>query len=325
MGTDAFGRSTGDDTPASTGATPTPLPAGVPGGRRPPIVVPGLLVALVLGVLSLGGTALVLVKEERAKVDDPIEQARRGAITNLEPNSFLRGPRLVRAYAAATRKLKPDEVITQLAVSPTALELYVRDEGAFQRLVRVDPAFAVTASDAGRSESAGLRPSDARLTGVPDIARRVLARIPEKTAEVQTIRLALTPTDGIAVQSEWRIDVGEVRPRDSSWFASVDGTRVRRSDEPTELTQEQTVLARPVPGVAPLVVQAPVATPTPAPAAGATPRRRTTSSSGRGVTVIRNGRRVRLTAGDKRRLQRCFERAPTAPQELQPCVEKVLG
>lgn len=228
MGTDAFGRSGGD-----TATTPA-----VPGTARGPVTVPGWLVALLLAVLSLGGTALVLVRAERDKLDDPLQQVLRGEVVNLHEVSLLRADRARRAFAAAVAGMRPDEVVTSLVLAPAGLTLNTRDDGAFQRVHTVDVAFGVERSQSGRVEIPGLRPGDVRLDGVEALTRAVLDRIPERSARVDRVTLGriLLPERGTAVQSEWRIDVDEVRPSDSTWFARVDGAVVRRADEPVELT-----------------------------------------------------------------------------------------
>lgn len=228
MGTDAFGRSGGD--------TAT-VPVGQGAGRGPAAVL--VLVGLVLAVLSLGGTALVLVRAEREKLDDPLQQVLRGEVVNLHEASLLRADRARRAFAIAAAGLRPDEVVIGLVLSPAGLELTTRDDGAFQRRHTVDVAFGVERSQSGRNEIPGLRPAAVQLGGVEALTRAVLARIPERTAQVDRVTLGriLLPERGAAVQSEWRIDVDEVRPSDSTWFARADGAVVRRPDEPREITE----------------------------------------------------------------------------------------
>lgn len=288
MGTDAFGRSS-DERDAGAGARPVDGPSAAP--DRTVTVGPWLIV-LLLGAISLGGSALFLVRAERENRDDPVQQAQRGEITDRSARSLLRADPLRAAYAAALRRVREGELVTGLTVTPVGLTLQVRDGRAFLRRLEVDVVGGVEARDAGRSEADGLLPSRVDLRGVPAAVARVRARIPEAAARVTGVDLGLTVTDGRVAQSEWRLAVADVRPRDETWFARRDGRVVRRSDEDAALTRPE---LRPPPA----------ATPSPA----ATPAARPGRSSAGSVTVFSNGRRVRLTGARARRLQVCIEEA----------------
>ncbi|WP_372790869.1 hypothetical protein [Paraconexibacter sp.] len=229
MGTDAFGREVDESRTASSAATRVP---GIPGGGPRRTGVPGSLIALLLATISLGGTAAALVVEERGKLDDPLEQARRGEITNLDSRSFLRARNLDHAYTAATRGLAADEVVTQLTVAPTGLELFTRDDAARQRVRRVDAAYAVSSRQAGRSESAGLPPDRLLITGAETAVRAVLSRLRDPDASVVSVQVSFSELERRITQAEWLLEVAGVRPRDARWYASVDGTKVRRSSDP---------------------------------------------------------------------------------------------
>lgn len=303
MGTDAFGRST--DEPRATAASVRPAaPRGGDAGDG--VVVPAWLIGLLLCVIGLGGTALVLVGAERENRDDPLQQALRGEIVNLGERSLLRADRLAAAYAAARGRFRADDVVTAVAVAPTGLSLTVRDEGAFQRTVGVDVALGTSSTDAGRSESEGLAPARVALRGVQPAVRRVLARIRETTARIRDVSLTLATADGVTRAAEWRITVDDVRPRDATWYAAVDGRVVRRGDEDPALTRP----------------------PSPRPAPAATPARPTrpsgvtTTSSSSSVTIVRDGRRVRLGPVRSRRLQRCLGRAVGDRDALRSCLRE---
>lgn len=298
MGTDAFGRSTD----SSTTATAVPRSTPGPGGG---FTVPGWLVMLLIGVVGLGGTAVYLVREERSNRDDPVQQAQRGEIVNLGARSLLRADRLPAAYAAATAELPDGEVVTGLTVAPTGLELTTRDRGAFQRFVSVDVALGTTSRRAGRSEAAGVAPARLDVRGVQPAVQRVLDRIEEDTARIDRVYVNFTQTDGVARQSEWRLEVDDVRPRDTTWYASVDGRTIRRSDEDASITRPE---LRPTP------TPEPVATP-PRPSVPASP-------GGASVTIIRNGKRVRLTGAKARRLQRCLGAAAGDRPAFTKCLEE---
>lgn len=310
MGTDAFGRSI-DETPAQATTAPSgrSAPSGVPGTSGPGVVVPGWLIGLLLGIIALGGTAFVLVRAERENRDDPLQRALRGEVVNLGPLSLLRGDRLPAAYAAATRRLRDGELVTGLELAPAGLGLTVRDPGAFQRFVSVDVALGTASTDSGRSEADGLAPGRIELAGVQPAVERVLARIEEETARIDGVQLLLDTTDGTTRAAEWRITVEEVRPRDTAWFASIDGRVVRRADEDAALTRPQRQPA----AVAPA---APAATPV-------RPTGPTITSSSSTITIVRNGRRVRLGKERTRRLQRCLGRASGDRTALQTCLREV--
>jgi predicted nucleic acid-binding protein len=287
MGTDAFGRSTDEQGTRPTARTARPArPEG--GGFG----VPGWVAGLLIGVVGLGGSALYLVQEERANRDDPVQQAQRGEIQNLDPRSLLRADRLTAAYAAGTAGLPAGEIVTGLTVSSTGLELVTRDRGAFQRSVIVDVALGTTSRRQGRSEAAGVAPARLDVRGVQPAVERVLDRIEEDTARVDRVLVSFTEEDGVARQSEWRLQVDDVRPRDTTWYASVDGRTVRRSDEDASITR---------PELRPPETPAPAATPT-RPSAPSSSSSTTTST----ITIVRNGRRVKLSGAKARRLQRCL-------------------
>lgn len=284
MGTDAFGRSTDEQ-----GTRPTARPVR-PDGRG--FALPGWLVGLLIGVVGLGGSALYLVQEERANRDDPVQQAQRGEIQNLDPRSLLRADRLAAAYAAGTAGLPAGEIVTGLTVSSTGLELVTRDRAAFQRSVIVDVALGTTSRRQGRSEAAGVAPARLDVRGVQPAVERVLDQIEEDTARVDRVLVSFTEEDGVVRQSEWRLQVDDVRPRDAGWYASVDGRAVRRSDEDASITRPE--LRRPE-------TPAPAATPT-RPSAPSSSSSTTTST----ITIVRNGRRMKLSGARARRLQRCL-------------------
>lgn len=298
MGIDAFGRST-DPQSARTAAT---RPSGGDGGGK----IPGWVVALVLAVISLGGTAVYLVQEERQNRDDPVQQALRGEIQNLDSRSLLRTGELRAAMRAAAGRLADDEVVTGMTIAPTRVQVTVRDRGAFQRLLAVDVALGTTATDAGRSESDGLAASRVDLAGVEPAVRRVLGRIEEKTARIDTVTLSLTSSDGVARQSEWRIQVNDVRPRDATWYASADGSAIRRNDEDATITRPEL---------------RPVATPEPA-ATPVRPSSSTTTTTTSSITIVRNGKRVKLSGAKARRLQRCLGKAAGDRPAFTACLQQ---
>lgn len=307
MGTDAFGRSTGQ-----TSTRPSDRPAS--GGSRPdgPIGIPGWAVMLLIALISLGGTAVFLVKAERRNRDDPVQQALRGEITNLGPGSLLRADRLPAAYAAAVAQLQDGEVVTGLTVSPVGLQITTRDAGAFQRIVRVDVALDATAQAAGRSELPGLRPDRVDLRGVQPAVQRVLDRVEEDTALIEGVSLSLNTADGVARAVEWQVRLDEVRPRDTGWYARLDGGAVRRGDEDVTITR---------PDLRPAATPAPI--PTSTPTRPSPPRSTTTTSSS--VTIVRNGKRVRLSGAKARRLQRCLAGAAGDRPAFTRCLEEATG
>lgn len=235
MAKDAFGNPTGGGVASPS---PTPTAAEGPGGPGRD-GLPGGVLLLLLVVLSLAGSAFVLVSEERANRDDPVQAAQRGEISTLDARSLLMTSNLERAWAAARRELSVDEVVLELRVSPVGLAVTVRDGEERQRQLAVDVAFVVRSLDRGESSRDGVAAAGVPITAVARAALGVLDRAGPR-ARVDAVRSSITATRSgdPANLIEWIVDVEGVRLAQRTWFASPDGSRVRLSSEPREITQE---------------------------------------------------------------------------------------
>jgi hypothetical protein len=242
MAKDAFGNDT-----AGEAGSPSPTARPVPGPAAQDIAktgrdgLPGGVLLLVLVVLSLAGSAFVLVREERANRDDPVQAAQRGEISMLDGRSLLRTANLERAWAAARGEMTDTDVVLDLRVTPVGLVATVRDADEQQRDIVIDVAFDVRSSDRGESARDGVRAADVPTRAVERAVRGVLGRA-APGAQVESVRASITlpGADVSASLVEWTLDVTGVRLAGRTWFASPDGSRVRLPAEPRELTRGPT-------------------------------------------------------------------------------------
>lgn len=109
-------------------------------------------------LLALGGTALVLVREERRALDDPVQQGQRGEVTGIAGISLLGPANLRRALYAADARLADDEQVTSVRIEPTRLDVQARNTVGTQRFLQVglDHRVHVT-STSGTSTATGPR------------------------------------------------------------------------------------------------------------------------------------------------------------------------
>lgn len=114
------------------------------------------VLVLLFIVLSLGGTALVLVRAERQALDDPVQKGARGEVRGLSALSLLREANLRPALAKVQARLKPDEQLTNLRLDPTRLDIQVRDTIGHRRSMSVGLDGKVRVSeDPGTDSSTG--------------------------------------------------------------------------------------------------------------------------------------------------------------------------
>jgi hypothetical protein len=136
-----------------------------------------LLLLALFCVLALGGTALVLVREERHALDDPVEKGRRGEVVGAAGLSLLAPANLERALALARAKLQPDHQLTNLRLEPTRLDVTVRNTLGEQREIQVGLDYKARVFNGGTNSSTGPRQLGGIDTGAPARAlAAVLAR-----------------------------------------------------------------------------------------------------------------------------------------------------
>ncbi len=126
-------------------------------------------------VLALGGTALALVHEEREALDDPVQKGQRGEVVGAERLSLLAPANLARALALARAELKPDHQLTNLRLSPTRLDVTVRNTLGERREIQVGLDYDARVFDSSGSDS---RTGPRGLTGIDvNAPSRALAAI----------------------------------------------------------------------------------------------------------------------------------------------------
>lgn len=116
-----------------------------------------LLLLVLFCALALGGTAFVLVREERAALDDPVEIGERGEVQGVTGLSLLAPANFARALQRARAKLAPDHQLTALRLEPTRLDITVRDTVGAQRSIQVGLDYDARVTDAGVSSTTGPR------------------------------------------------------------------------------------------------------------------------------------------------------------------------
>jgi hypothetical protein len=125
-------------------------------------------------VLALGGTAVALIHEERQALDDPVQQGERGEVAGADGLSLLAPANLTHALATARAKLAPDDQVTNLRLTPTRMDVLVRNTVGAQRQIRVGLDYDAVTVSVGTSSSSGPR----GLTGIDvNAPARALAAI----------------------------------------------------------------------------------------------------------------------------------------------------
>lgn len=153
-----------------------------PFGRTETSVVSALRFDLFLMALfcalALGGTAAMLVREERRKLADPVEQGVRGEVVGVTGLSLAAPENLGRALREMEAAFESDEQVTNFRLAPTRLDVIVRNTFGRQRVLqlRLDHEVRVL-SDTGTNSSTGPRTLRAIDPAAPArMIRAVLAR-----------------------------------------------------------------------------------------------------------------------------------------------------
>jgi hypothetical protein len=116
-----------------------------------------LLLLALFCVLALGGTAVVLVHEERQALDDPLQKGQRGEVVGAAGLSLLAPANFARALDIARAELAPDHQLTNLRLSPTRLDITVRNTLGEQRSIQVGLDYDPRVNDAGTNSTTGPR------------------------------------------------------------------------------------------------------------------------------------------------------------------------
>jgi hypothetical protein len=189
------------------------------------------LVVLIFIVIVFGACAVVVIPLESHYANDPLEKARRGEITGLDPLSMFLAANTTRALAEVARRSPAEVVVQNLTVRPTSVDLSVETpaEGS-RRTFSVDPGFGVR-SDKPSDASSDLGVTFGRLDGtVPErMARIVLARVGRGPEALDYAVASIPATKGQPVT--WLLYLKGGRVRDRGWTAGASGANVHRNGE----------------------------------------------------------------------------------------------
>jgi hypothetical protein len=304
---DAARRAFGSDDVRDVFGSASARPAdAAPRGPRDERWIP---IAIVL--LSLVATGLLLWRAERSALEDPVKQGRRGIVVGAEGHSLLREANLRPALAAAGRRLDPDEVVTDLHLTPLQVRLSVRDAEAHQRNLSVDLAGTV------RTGAGGTNPSDGPVLARIDPAapeRLVAAALRSGRYAPATVTSVAWRYDASEERQQWTVTLKDVPIPDQSWTADATAASIRRTSDPE-------------PPAAPEPEPLPTTTATPTPTVPTVPARppktpkRGRAPKSNAVVIQVGGTTIITDPAAARRLSRCLQRAGSRRAAQQRCVD----
>lgn len=121
----------------------------------------------VFALVFFAAFALIFIREEHRRMNDPVEKAQRGEITTTSGDSLLKHQNLTKALAAAKAKAPAEATIESLRITPSRIDITVAQSDGAQWELAVDPSFKVTKDTYPASEPEGL-PFSKIPTGVPE-------------------------------------------------------------------------------------------------------------------------------------------------------------
>lgn len=226
-----FGRLKEPPSPQSLVGTTTPI-SSTSGGDDDGGGPREGLILLAFTILVVALSAFVLLREENDAEHDPKQKAARGEIRGLDSQSLLREANLRRVLAKIAAGKRP--LITSLRVAADRVNVGVRDNDGFRRLLTIDPGLGVSEFDAGVGEDPAVRASQIDA-GAPE---RMVKAVAERT------RMSADAVDYVTVsfsgtgEHDWYMALDQGPARVRQWIAAADGSDLRKPGEQSQAVKD---------------------------------------------------------------------------------------